>query len=127
MTPSDLFGQVLHIDVKQGSDQVSLILSGDLDISTTSRLESALAAAEVSGARTIRLDLRGVTFIDSMGLRAILSAQLRMTAEGRDLVLIPGSERVQRVFAITRTADLLHFADGEAPPDNVRPLRRPPA
>jgi anti-anti-sigma factor len=123
MSPSDLFGQVLTIEAERYGGQLRLVLSGDLDISSTTQLEEALEAAERSDAETICLDLRAVTFVDSMGLRAILSAQLRSTAGGKGLSLIPGSDRVQRVFAVTRTAELLHFEDGDAPPDNVRRLR----
>jgi anti-sigma B factor antagonist len=122
MSTSDLFGQALKIEIERHGEQMRLVLSGDLDISSAARLEEALEAAEAEDVSTICLDLRELLFIDSMGLRAILSAQLRLSVDGDRLTLIPGCERVQRVFAMTRTTELLHFEDGVAPPDNVRAL-----
>jgi anti-sigma B factor antagonist len=122
VSTSDLFGQALKIEVERHGEQLRLVLSGDLDISSAARLEEALQAAEAAQEKAICLDLRELSFIDSMGLRAILSAQLRLSVDGDRLTLIPGCERVQRVFAMTRTTELLHFEDGDAPPDNGRAL-----
>jgi anti-anti-sigma factor len=86
---------------------------------------SASACGESSTpAATIRLDLRELEFLDSTGLRVILSAQLRSAVDGDRLRITPGPVRVQRLFAMTGTADLLHFEDEADPPDNVLGMPR---
>jgi anti-anti-sigma factor len=120
---SDLFGQRLNILHERRGGETRMALQGELDVGNTPELERALLEVENSDAHIIRLDLSELDFLDSTGLRVILSAQLRQL-EGDRLRLIPGPERVQRVFVMTGTAELLHFEDGGEPPDNVHELRR---
>jgi anti-anti-sigma factor len=61
--------------------------------------------------RSIVLDLSGLEFIDSCGLRMILAACERSSADRDRLRLLRGPPQVQRIFEITATADRLPFAD----------------
>ena len=116
------FGRRLSIGVERRDGRVRLELQGELDLTGAHELEEALLAAEAERPEAVVVDLRGVAFLDSTGLRTILSAQLRATVDGPRLILVPGPDRVQRLFALTGTADLLHFEDEDRPPDNVRRL-----
>ena len=49
------------------------------------------------------LNLAGVTFIDSSGLRALLLLRAGLEAAGRDLMLINPSERVLGLLDLTAT------------------------
>ena len=62
------------------------------------------------------LDLRGLEFMDSSGLRLVITAEARLREAGRRLVLVRGNDTVQRVFEITKMVDRLDFVDdaGEA-------------
>ena len=95
---------------RRGGDHV-LALSGELDLATAPRVEAELAAAAATDADRIVLDLCGLDFIDSTGLRLILNADARSKANGQRLRLLPGPPRVQRIFEITATTGRLHFAD----------------
>lgn len=55
------------------------------------------------------VDLAGLRFIDSTGLRTLIQAHVRAEREGQELVLVPGPDSVQRVFELTRTVDVLRF------------------
>lgn len=123
--PQDIFGRRLTIGVDRRGDEVEIALEGELDIGSAVELEEALLAAEASGAKVIRVDLRRLEFLDSTGLRVILSAELRASVDGLRLVLVPGPERVQRLFALTGTLEYLHFADDGSPPENVSDLHAP--
>ena len=125
-SPPDFNGRRLSIDLHHEVDEVRIALAGELDIGSAMDLDEALIAAERSGASRIVLDLSELVFLDSTGLRAILSAELRASVDGFHLVLVPGPERVQRLFALTGTAEFLHFTDGETPPDNVRHMPSEP-
>ena len=95
---------------RRGKDQV-LALSGELDLATAPHVETELQAAEATDVDQIILDLCGLDFIDSTGLRLIINADARSKANGQRLKLLPGPPQVQRIFEITATADRLPFAD----------------
>lgn len=86
-------------------------LSGDLDLSTAKRAEQAIEAAEKAGPSTLAVDLRGLTFMDSTGLRVVVSADKRAARANRRLVIIQGPAAVRRVFEITRLDERLDIVD----------------
>ena len=81
--------------------------SGELDIASRRELERALAAAEANGVGDVVLDLRGVSFMDSVGVHVAVESDRRCKAAGRSLRVVPGSERIQRIFRLTGTDALL--------------------
>ena len=83
--------------------------SGEIDIGTMERVADAMIAAEGSDASRVCLDFRGVTFMDSSGVHLAIEAQERLKHSGRELRLVRGSRRVQRVFQLTGTESLLPF------------------
>jgi anti-anti-sigma factor len=74
--------------------------SGELDIATAEQLERELRIAEQSDAETIVLDLSGLTFIDSTGLRVVLEFNERCGGEVDRLRVIAGSTPVERLLDI---------------------------
>jgi len=60
------------------------------------------------------LDLRKVEFIDSTGLRAVISADERARSGGRRLVIIRGTTAVERVFSVTQLDQRLEIVDDPA-------------
>jgi anti-anti-sigma factor len=87
-------------------------LEGELDLSATSELEPELdRLAADPGVDTVALDLRGLEFLDSSGLRLVVVTDRRLREAGRRLVLVRGSQPVQRVFEITRMTERLEFVD----------------
>jgi anti-anti-sigma factor len=83
-----------------------IALSGELDMAGAAALESELAAID---AAAIVLDLRTLQFIDSSGLRAVVTAAQRLQDAGRRFALVPGAAQVMRVFEITRMRERLEF------------------
>lgn len=100
-------------------------VSGELDIAATDELDAHLKDIERREPPLIVLDLRELSFIDSSGLRSILTAHAR-AREGRwRLVLVEGPESIQRVFHITgldRQLTIVHDLDelGEDMPAESR-------
>ena len=84
-------------------------LIGELDLDGAPRLEEELRRAEASDATSIVVDLGGLDFIDSTGIRLLVMASERCQ-EGR-FALLRGPRQVHRVFEITDLADRLPFAD----------------
>jgi anti-anti-sigma factor len=81
-------------------------LSGDLDMASA---ESFRAVVErVDDGMPVVVDLRGLEFLDSMGLRAILMAAQR---DRQTIRFIRGPVNVQRVFEMTKTDDVLEWVE----------------
>lgn len=90
-------------------------LTGELDVAGADLLEHELERVTTDfEVATLVLDLRGLAFMDSTGLRLVVLADSRARAAGRDLVLVRGRPDVQRVFEITRMEDRLSFVDDPA-------------
>jgi anti-anti-sigma factor len=101
---------------KAGEDTV-MRLDGELDMSGTFLLEpklDELAAENVDG--DVLFDLRGVTFIDSTGLAALVGAHERLRDAGVPTRFVRGSDDVQRVFSVAGFDGVLDFV--EAPTDD---------
>jgi anti-sigma B factor antagonist len=83
--------------------------------------ERVLAGVPSVGEDTLVLDLRGLTFIDSSGLRAMVMADHQARAEGKRCLLVRGPQRISRVFDLTGVSDRLELVD--EPPDAApRPI-----
>lgn len=103
----------LEFDTTLSSAGDALIaLTGELDLSGAPALDQEIEelAARPEVQRVV-LDLRGLEFLDSSGLRVVALAERRLSAGGRSLVLVRGNENVQRVFEITRLVERLEFVD----------------
>ncbi|HEY7829915.1 MAG TPA: STAS domain-containing protein [Solirubrobacteraceae bacterium] len=87
----------------------SLSLEGELDIATAPSLEMRLDELEAHGSTHLMVDLGGLAFIDSTGLRVLLQANARAQQRGHELTLRPARENVQQVFEITGAQDVLSF------------------
>ena len=101
----------VHTTLTSAGDAL-IVLSGELDLSGAGpRDEEIDRLSAADGVRRVVLDLRELEFMDSSGLRLVALAGRRLSAAGRELVLVRGPETVHRVFAITRMEDHLTFVD----------------
>jgi anti-anti-sigma factor len=104
------FGE-LDVTLTRDGDTHTLTLTGELDISTSERVEQALAEVESGDARVIVLDLSELTFMDSTGVRLALAAAARSREDSGRLRFVRGGPAVQRVFELSGVIDSLPFID----------------
>jgi anti-anti-sigma factor len=104
--------------LKPGSLQISsalvdgavrVSLQGELDLSCARQMEEHFAAIDEQAPARVVVDLSGLAFIDSSGLRMLLLADARAREHSYELVLLAGPEPVQRVFEMTGALDVLRF------------------
>ena len=107
-TRTSKLGSLAVRSEREGEAQI-IELIGELDLDGAPRLEEALREAEASDASSIVVDLGGLEFIDSTGLRLLVMAAER-SKNGR-FSLLRGPKQVHRVFEITDLVDRLPFAD----------------
>ncbi len=87
----------------------TLALIGELDMASAPALETALRRICSYGAEAIALDLSGLTFMDSTGLRVMLLGKDLCQRHGCDFQLVRGPAQVQRLFEITGLLEQLPF------------------
>jgi anti-sigma B factor antagonist len=86
-------------------------LSGELDISTYEDALAQLEAAERSSPELLVVDLAGLRFVDSTGVRLVLSADERARQTGRRLALRLGDGQARRVFTALGLVDRFEVLD----------------
>jgi anti-sigma B factor antagonist len=86
-------------------------LSGELDISTYEDALGQLEAAERSSPELLVVDLAGLRFVDSTGVRLVLSADERARQAGRRLALRLGDGAARRVFTALGLVDRFEVLD----------------
>jgi anti-sigma B factor antagonist len=105
---------------EQANGVITLSLTGELDLATVSMLEEQLGRFASPG-RVIIADLRRLRFIDSSGLRAMLTADQSLRQAGARLVIVSGPRQVRRVFELTGVDRYLEFVD-EPPRGDVHAM-----
>jgi anti-anti-sigma factor len=100
-------GEHLQIGIRVERDTAVLSLHGELDLVNAPLLDGEISSPAVSGAAMVVLDLEGLRFIDSTGLRAILSAHTIATERGQEFAVTPGVQQVKRLLRLTRIDDHL--------------------
>ena len=105
--------KVGQLTVRSERDGVlhAISVQGELDLANADELERELVRVEGTDALSIVLDLSGLTFIDSTGVRLLIGAHTRSRADSNRLTLLRGPHAVQRVFELTGVLDILPFAD----------------
>lgn len=90
---------------------LTLALSGELDLVSSPALSRAIDDLAGSDLELVIIDLRGLVFMDSTGLHALIRAQNQVHESGRRFALVRGPEQVQRLFDLTGLADALTIVD----------------
>ena len=102
----------IHTDVD--GPIATVRLTGELDISGAEEIERTIEEVERSATGNLVIDLRELEFMDSTGLRMILSADARARDRGSELILVRGPETVHRVFRMAALDRRLRFVDDPA-------------
>jgi anti-anti-sigma factor len=88
----------LRCTIEKLDGAVCLKVSGELDIANVAVFQTHLKEASLDD--SVILDFRGLRYLDSSGIKALLSAQRNLARSGRRLVIAGPSEMVRRVFSV---------------------------
>jgi anti-anti-sigma factor len=103
--------EILEVHSEDRDGRVYVVLRGELDLSTVAKVQEELRRVEASTPPLVVLDLSRLTFLDSTGLRCLITADERAREQGRRVVIVRGPDPVQRVFSITRLEEHLEIVD----------------
>jgi anti-sigma B factor antagonist len=98
----------MTIEIKRMGADTVIEICGRLDTTTAPVLDKTIGE-DISENTNLILELKGLEYISSAGLRVLLSAQKRMQKRG-SMKLRNASEEVMDVFEMTGFADILEFA-----------------
>ena len=88
-------------------------LNGELDLEGFPRAAELFGRSFSDGCSAVEIDLRGLTFMDSSGIRALFMALKQGEASGIPLTIVPGPPRVQRPLDTAGATELLPFRTEE--------------
>jgi anti-anti-sigma factor len=101
-----------QIEQTQDDGQIVLTLRGELDLATAPDLEEA-ALPVIRGGGRVTIDLRGLEFIDSSGVRVLVAGHAAARLSGGSLTIVraPIDGPVDRVIAIAGITEALDMVD----------------
>jgi anti-sigma B factor antagonist len=95
----------LRISVGGESDAAVIYLEGELDPHTAPKLQREIDRLVLGGADRVVLDMSRLVFIDSSGLRVVISSHRDLHDRGGSLALRSPSRTAQRLLQITGLTD----------------------
>ena len=97
----------MMIEIKKNTEDTTIEIVGRLDTTTAPSLDKTINE-DLGDTVNLILDLKGLEYVSSAGLRVILSAQKKMQQRG-SMKVINVCESVMDVFEITGFADILEI------------------
>jgi anti-anti-sigma factor len=91
----------MTIERRQVSDQVVLLVSGRMDAEAAPQFEEQCRACIAEGLTGLVVDLEGLRYVSSMGLRSFISVAKTLKDKGGALRLCHLTGLVKQVFEIT--------------------------
>ena len=95
----------MTIEIKRNAEQTAIELAGRLDTTTAPALDKTINE-DLGDTKNLVLDLKGLEYISSAGLRVLLGAQKKMQKVG-SMKVKNVCEDVMEVIEMTGFADIL--------------------
>ena len=95
----------MNIELKRNAEETIIEITGRLDTTTAPVLDKTINE-DIQGTKDLILDLKGLAYISSAGLRVLLGAQKKMQKIG-SMKVVNVCEEVMEVFEMTGFADIL--------------------
>jgi anti-anti-sigma factor len=108
---AESWGVNLVAEIVADGDDVRVTLVGDIDAASATAVEHRLSEVIESAAGAMVVNMSGISFIDSTGLRAVVAIHRRLSEKGRSLVLRDLSAPTRRLFDLTGLGPALGVDD----------------
>jgi anti-sigma B factor antagonist len=107
-----------HVNAERFGAGALVEIEGELDIATLPELERAVTRMRSQGLERLVIDLRRLSFLDSMSIELLLRLHGELTAIGASLVIVRGPRAVDRIFDLMELERVLTVVDE---PPELRP------
>ena len=104
----------MALDVKIDGSVHIILMVGRLDSSSASEAETTVKAVIDQGATHLLIDMSGLDYISSAGLRVVLVAAKNMQKSGGAMAICGMSPSVREVFEMTGFLKILKVYDRES-------------
>lgn len=104
----------MKLEQRENGGTKVLSLTGRLDLEGTEEIESEFATATSASPESVIVDLRGVPFLASLGMRMFVTAARGLRSRDLKLVLLKPQEAVRAALDVAGLSQLLLIADDEA-------------
>jgi anti-sigma B factor antagonist len=104
----------IRVEIDHDREGVTVTVTGDIDLATVRPLENARGQALALNPTRLLIDLRGVRFIDSSGLKFLIETDRMSRSGGWRLQLLRPADSAMRAFVVTGVDRHLPFVDPEA-------------
>jgi anti-sigma B factor antagonist len=91
----------LHIKAITAGDCAVLRMAGEMDVYTSPKLRKQVADLAEDGVIHVIADLRGIDFLDSTGLGALVGGLKRLRIREGSLMIVTSGGRILKLFQIT--------------------------
>ena len=115
----------LDLSTRGYGDHAVVSVGGEVDLETATRLGDAALEALRELSPHLVLDLSGVSFMDSTGLKVLLSLQRSAALAGGSLTVAGATRPVRRILTLTGLDQTLQLVDAVDAVDGRRRRRRP--
>jgi anti-sigma B factor antagonist len=115
-----LAAEQLAVEARRRRRTALVALRGELDLLTVSKVAEVLEGLEprADGLRHVVLDLRGLNFMDVMGLNELIKQNEFARSNHHNLAVVRGTAAIQRVLELTGVDEMLVLVDD---PDDLVP------
>ncbi|MBO6164254.1 MAG: STAS domain-containing protein [Lachnospiraceae bacterium] len=96
---------MLNINKKVNASELTVALTGRLDTTTAPDLEKELKSS-LDGIKALIINMEGLEYISSAGLRVLLSAQKIMNRQG-EMKVVCVNDTIMEIFEVTGFSDIL--------------------
>ena len=100
MSRSEYVLEMMNITKTVEGEKLTVALEGRLDTLTAPELEESLSSA-LEGIKELVLDLSGLEYLSSAGLRVVLSTFKTVSAAEGKMTICNANEMVSKVFELT--------------------------
>jgi anti-anti-sigma factor len=101
-----------RLDERRNGERTVLAVHGELDLATVDDVRARLDALQAER-RPVVLDLDGLEFMDSTGIRLVLQAVQDAERSGWEFTVTRGSRAVRRVFKAAAIHDRLPYPEDQ--------------
>ena len=95
----------MNITENLNGNQLCLSLEGRLDTTTAPELEK-VTKSRLDGVTELVIDMKGLDYLSSAGLRVLMGAQLTMNKQG-SMKVTNVNETIMEIFEVTGFGDIL--------------------
>jgi anti-anti-sigma factor len=99
--------QGLSVELAPDRERVTMHVVGEIDLATVDEVEKPLLDLFDTGFAHVVVDLRDVSFMDSSGIRVLITAHQHAESLGARLSIVVGASRIRQTLELSGAIDYL--------------------